>query len=70
MLMDLDLAIAKHSEWKSRLLAAITNNETLATATMAKDSCCALGKWLHGNPLRSIRGYAQTHQVQFMKHPR
>jgi hypothetical protein len=28
MLMDLDLAIAKHSEWKSRLLAVITNNET------------------------------------------
>lgn len=28
MLMDLDLAIAKHSEWKTRLLAAITNNET------------------------------------------
>lgn len=50
MLMDLDLAIAKHSEWKTRLLAAITNNETLATATMAKDNCCALGKWLHGNP--------------------
>jgi hypothetical protein len=43
--MDLDLAIAKHSDWRSRLLAAITNNETLATtATMAKDSCCALAK--------------------------
>jgi hypothetical protein len=26
--MDLDLVIAKHSKWKSRLLAVITNNET------------------------------------------
>ena len=28
MPMDLDLAIAKHIDWKTRLLAAITNNET------------------------------------------
>jgi len=48
MLMDLELAIAKHTEWKTRLLAAITNNETLDTATIAKDNCCDLGKWLHG----------------------
>lgn len=47
--MDLDLAIAKHTEWKTRLLAAITNNETLDTATIAKDNCCDLGKWLHGD---------------------
>lgn len=66
--MNLDLT--KHSEWKSQLLAAITNNETLATATMAKDNCCALGKWLHGNSLSSIRGSAQIYQLQFMKHPR
>lgn len=68
--MNLDLSITKHSEWKTRLLVAITNNETLATATMAKDSCCALGKWLHRTPMRSIRGSAQTYQLQFMKPPR
>ena len=47
--MDLDLAVARHTEWKTRLLAAISNNETLNTATIAKDTCCDLGKWRHGD---------------------
>lgn len=47
--MDLDLAVVRHTEWKTRLLAAISNNETLDTATIAKDTCCDLGKWLHGD---------------------
>lgn len=46
--MNLDLAIVKHSDWKTRLLAAITDNETLDTATIAKDNYYDLGKWLHG----------------------
>ncbi len=49
MTMDLNLAIAVHSEWKTLLLAAIINNETLDTASIAKDNCCELGKWLHTN---------------------
>jgi methyl-accepting chemotaxis protein len=47
--MDLNLAIAVHSEWKTLLLAAIINNETLDTASIAKDNCCELGKWLHSD---------------------
>lgn len=47
--MDLDHALAKHTEWKTRLLAAIASNETLDTATIAKDNCCELGQWLHGD---------------------
>ena len=47
--MDLGLAVAKHTDCKTRLLAAITTNETLDTATIAKDTCCDLGKWRHGD---------------------
>lgn len=65
--MDLDLAIATHTEWKTRLLAAITNNETLDTATIAKDNCCDLGKWLHGDS-KSRFGTLASHASCIDKH--
>jgi methyl-accepting chemotaxis protein len=46
--MDLNTASQSHSEWKVKLRLAITNRETLDAATISKDNCCALGKWLHG----------------------
>lgn len=46
--MDLDHAIQKHAEWKMRFRKAITQHETMDTATIGKDNCCELGKWLHG----------------------
>ncbi len=46
--MDLDTAIARHTEWKVRLRAAITRRETLDDATISRDDCCELGQWLHG----------------------
>lgn len=46
--MDLNNAIAKHSEWKTKLRSAITRKETLDASTISKDNCCDLGKWLHG----------------------
>lgn len=65
--MDLDLAIAKHTEWKARLLAAITNNETLDTATIARDNCCDLGKWLHGDARHQF-GTLTSHADCVTKH--
>ena len=47
--MDLDSAIGKHAEWKMKLRAAISKQETLDAATISKDNCCELGKWLHGD---------------------
>lgn len=35
--MDPNLAIATHIEWKTRLRAAITNNETFDTASIVKE---------------------------------
>ena len=46
--MDLSQAIQKHAEWKLKFRSAISGKETLDAATIAKDNCCELGKWLHG----------------------
>lgn len=46
--MDLNEAIKAHSEWKMKLRGAISAKSTLDAATISRDDCCALGKWLHG----------------------
>lgn len=47
--MNFDEAIHKHAEWKMKLRSAISKQEQLDAATIAKDNCCALGNWLHGD---------------------
>lgn len=46
--MDLNLAIQKHAEWKYKFRTAMTTHEPMDVATVSKDNCCELGKWLHG----------------------
>lgn len=46
--MDLNTAQQAHSEWKVKLRLAIAKKEQLDADTIAKDNCCAFGKWLHG----------------------
>lgn len=46
--MDLNSASQAHAEWKVKLRMAIAKKESLDAATISKDNCCALGKWLHG----------------------
>ncbi len=46
--MDLDSAIGKHAEWKLKFRSAISMKESMDAATISKDNCCELGKWLHG----------------------
>ncbi len=46
--MDLDNAIGKHAEWKLKFRSAISKQEAMDAGTIAKDNCCELGKWLHG----------------------
>jgi len=53
--MDLDTAIQKHAEWKMKFRAAISKHETMDAATIAKDNCCELGKWLHGEAMTKYR---------------
>jgi Chemoreceptor zinc-binding domain len=46
--MNLDSALAKHAEWKLKFRSAISKQESLDAAIIAKDNCCDFGKWLHG----------------------
>lgn len=47
--MNLDDAVAKHTAWKTKFRTAIAKKETLDAATISKDNCCDLGKWLYGD---------------------
>lgn len=52
--MDIDSAIAKHAEWKVKFRGAINAQQTLDAATIAKDNCCDLGKWLYSDGKTSL----------------
>lgn len=65
--MDLDHAIQKHAEWKTHFRKAITQHETMDTATIGKDNCCELGKWLHGEGKVKL-GKLATHSNCLNKH--
>ncbi|HJV51715.1 MAG TPA: CZB domain-containing protein [Noviherbaspirillum sp.] len=47
--MDLHQAIEKHAEWKVKFRSAIAKKESMDVHSIAKDNCCDLGKWLHGD---------------------
>lgn len=46
--MNFDEALKDHFEWRVRLRLAISQKKTMDVATISKDNCCDLGKWLHG----------------------
>lgn len=48
MLKDLEEAITAHSRWKDKFRQAILNRESMDEEVIARDDCCKLGKWLHG----------------------
>lgn len=58
--MDLNEAIKAHSDWKVKLRGAISAQSTLDAPTIAKDNCCVLGKWLHGES-KSLLGSMGSH---------
>lgn len=47
--MDLNTAIQKHAEWKTKLRSAIAKQEQMDVTTLSRDDCCELGQWLHGD---------------------
>ncbi|BBL60508.1 methyl-accepting chemotaxis protein [Methylomonas koyamae] len=67
--IDLDEALQAHSEWKIKLRRGISHREEMDAATIARDNCCKLGKWLHGpgkrqyQQLPSFRDCMQKHAV-------
>ena len=46
--MDLNQAIDRHAEWKTKFRRAISGHEVMDADTISKDKYCELGKWLHG----------------------
>ena len=46
--MDLDNALAAHSDWKVKLRIALTKQETLDAAQIGSDCQCDFGRWLKG----------------------
>lgn len=56
--INLDEAIQAHGEWKTKLSTACQTRERLDSATIGRDDCCKLGKWLHGKARRDYRQLA------------
>jgi methyl-accepting chemotaxis protein len=65
--MDLDQAIQAHSAWKIKFRTAISQQQTMDVATISKDNCCDLGKWLHGDGKLEFGGLA-SHADCVAKH--
>jgi methyl-accepting chemotaxis protein len=67
--MDLSEAMKAHAEWKIKFRNAISKKDTMDVATISADTCCALGKWLHGEskpqlgPLKSHADCVAKHAV-------
>jgi len=47
--MNLDEAIERHTAWKVVFRMAIEQRKDVDAATIGRDDCCTLGKWLHGD---------------------
>jgi hypothetical protein len=65
--MDFEKAGKAHAEWKVKLRMAIAKQETLDAVTIAKDNCCPLGQWLHGQA-KSLYGKHPAYRDCVDKH--
>lgn len=65
--MDLNECIKAHSDWKIKLRGAIQAQSTMDVATIARDDCCVLGKWLHGES-RGPYGLLKSHKECLRQH--
>lgn len=70
--IDVDAIIDGHRMWKVKLRDAIETGEVVDVKTLARDDCCALGKWIYadGQRLRErlsfselVGRHAHFHQV-------
>ncbi len=67
MKMDLESAAGKHAEWKVKFRAAITKKEQMDVASICKDNCCELGKWLHAEG-KAAHGHVSEFAQVIAKH--
>jgi methyl-accepting chemotaxis protein len=45
--LDVDTIIDGHRQWKVKLRQAIEDQATIDVATLSRDDCCGLGKWVY-----------------------
>jgi len=50
--IDVDAIIDAHRQWKVKLREAIESRVKVDTATLCRDDCCVLGKWIYGDGQR------------------
>jgi methyl-accepting chemotaxis protein len=50
--IDVDSIIDAHRQWKVKLRDAIEARQKVDTATLSRDDCCVLGKWIYGDGQR------------------
>jgi methyl-accepting chemotaxis protein len=65
--MDLNHAVDAHAQWKTKFRVAISGKQDMDAATISKDNCCELGKWLHGGG-KSKCGTLPAHADCVKKH--
>ncbi len=70
--IDVDSIIDGHRQWKVKLREAVDSGIKVDVATLSRDDCCALGKWIYadGQRLRArssftmlVNNHAHFHQV-------
>lgn len=66
--VDVDLFIDAHRQWKVKLRDAIEGREKVDAATLSRDNCCALGKWIYGDGQRLSARPAFTQLVERHRH--
>ena len=54
--IDFAKVIAAHTAWKTKFRAAINRQETMDSATIGRDDCCELGKWIYAGG-RQVLGH-------------
>lgn len=50
--VDVDGVIDAHRQWKVKLRDAIESHAKVDAATLSRDDCCVLGKWIYGDGQR------------------
>ena len=70
--INVDSIIDGHRQWKVKLRQAIENGDQVDVATLSRDDCCALGKWIYADGQRLngrasftalVNNHAHFHQV-------
>ncbi len=66
--IDVDAIIDAHRQWKVKLRDAIEGHQKVDTATLSRDDCCALGRWIYGDGQRLAARPTFTELIERHRH--